>query len=105
LTKRSGFVIDLIRKRDHSRHGSNVCCSRLPPRSRYFMVWAYNGPRLQLGLDRASPTIKSARLRQQMMLYCFSFDGASAAIRLPILNLAFGLGGAMMVLSSCCTFL
>ena len=70
--------------------------------ARYFMGLAYTARDLQFGLIEASRN-QIGSPAQQLMLYCFTFDGASGKYTLSILNLVRA-GGAITVLLLCCTF-
>ena len=103
LTEAVGFRYRFDPNKSEFAHGSTVML--LTPAgklSRYFMGLTYSARDLQLGLIEASNS-KIGSPAQQLMLYCFSFDGASGKYTLSILNLVRA-GGAITVFLLCCTF-
>lgn len=103
LTQAVGFRYRFDPQKDQFAHGSAVMLLTPAGRvSRYFMGLGYTARDLQLGLIEASHN-QIGSPAQQLMLYCFSFDGASGRYTLSILNLVRA-GGVLMVLVLCCTF-
>ncbi len=103
LTQAVGFNYRFDPNKSQFAHGSTVMLVTPSGRlSRYFMGLAYSARDLQLGLIEASHGQIGSPV-QQMMLYCFSFDGASGKYTLSILNLVRA-GGAITVFLLCCTF-
>ena len=103
LTRAVGFRYRFDPTKSQFAHGSTVML--LTPQghmARYFMGLGYSARDLQLGLIEASHNQIGSPV-QQLMLYCFSFDGASGKYTLSILNLV-RTGGAITVLLLCCTF-
>jgi protein SCO1/2 len=103
LTRAVGFGYRFDPAKNQFAHGSTVMLLTPAGRlSRYFMGLAYSARDLQLGLIEASNGQIGSPV-QQLMLYCFSFDGASGRYTLSILNLVRA-GGALAVLLLCCSF-
>ena len=103
LTQAVGFRYRFDPTKSQFAHGSTVML--LTPQghlARYFMGLGYSARDLQLGLLEASHNQIGSPV-QQLMLYCFSFDGASGKYTLSIINLVRA-GGALTVLLLCCTF-
>ena len=103
LTQAVGFRYRFDPAKSQFAHGSTVML--LTPTghlARYFMGLGYSARDLQLGLMEASNN-KIGSPVQQLMLYCFTFDGASGKYTLSILNLVRA-GGALTVMVLCCTF-
>ena len=103
LTQAVGFRYRFDPANSQFAHGSTVML--LTPGghvARYFMGLGYSARDLQLGLIEASQNQISSPV-QQLMLYCFTFDGASGKYTFSILNLVRA-GGALTVLLLCCTF-
>ena len=103
LTRAVGFNYRFDPQKSQFAHGSTVMLVTPSGRlSRYFMGLAYSARDLQLGLIEASHGQIGSPV-QQIMLYCFSFDGASGKYTLSIINLVRA-GGAITVFLLCCTF-
>jgi protein SCO1/2 len=103
LTRAVGFRYQFDPAKNQFAHASTVML--LTPSgklSRYFIGLAYSARDLQLGLIEASRNQIGSPV-QQLMLYCFTFDGASGKYTLSILNLVRA-GGAITVVLLCCTF-
>jgi protein SCO1/2 len=103
LTQAVGFRYRFDPAKSQFAHGSTVML--LTPTghmARYFMGLGYTARDLQLGLIEASHNQIGSPV-QQLILYCFTFDGASGKYTLSILNLVRA-GGAITVLLLCCTF-
>jgi protein SCO1/2 len=103
LTQAVGFRYRFDPAKSQFAHGSTVML--LTPTghmARYFMGLGYTARDLQLGLIEASHNQIGSPV-QQLMLYCFTFDGASGKYTLSILNLVRA-GGAITILLLCGTF-
>jgi protein SCO1 len=103
LTRAVGFNYRFDPTKSQFAHGSTVMLVTPAGRlSRYFMGLAYSARDLQLGLVEAAHGQIGSPV-QQLMLYCFSFDGASGKYTLSILNLVRA-GGALTIFLLCNTF-
>jgi protein SCO1 len=97
-----GFRYRFDPEKSQFAHGSTVMLLTPSGRiARYFMGLGYSARDLQLSLIEASHNQIGSPV-QQLMLYCFTFDGASGKYTLSILNLVRA-GGALTVLVLCCT--
>jgi protein SCO1/2 len=103
LTEAVGFRYRFDPANSQFAHGSTVMLLTPAGRlARYFMALGYSARDLQLGLIEASQN-QIGSPAQQLMLYCFTFDGASGKYTFSILNLVRA-GGAITVLLLCTTF-